>query len=197
MVPELRRITLQMYITLDGFNDFPEYPGSDEPTVDKEDLIAREMWVKNWDFTDTLLFDRETYGQWADFWPTAKRTQTEHPFLHQMSRFAEQAQKVVFSDDGGEAAWENTRFVTSDVGRGVAQLRSEPGKNMAIVAPKLAQRFMQLGLIDDYFLTFFPVILGKGHKLFEDVEKQQTLRLVKEQRFEHGEVFLHYETIHQ
>ena len=186
-----------MYITLDGFNDFPEYPGSSDPPNDKEDLMAREMWVKNWDSTDSLLFDQETYGQWADFWPMAKRAQSEHPFLHQMSGFAEKAQKVVFSGAPNDASWANTRFIAGDVGAGVAQLRKEPGKTMALVAPKLAQQFMGLGLIDDYFFAFFPVILGKGHRLFEHLEKQQTLRLVDVKHFEHGEVFLHYETIRQ
>jgi dihydrofolate reductase len=186
-----------MYITLDGFNDFPEYPGSGDPPNDKESLISREMWIKNWDHTDTLLFDQETYGQWADFWPIAKRTQDEHPFYHQMSRFAERAQKVVFSGAPNDPSWANTRFIAGEVSTGVAQLRKESGKNMALVAPKLAQQFMRLGLIDDYLFAFFPVILGKGHRLFGDMEKQQTLRLVDLKQSEHGEVFLHYETVHQ
>jgi len=191
----MRRITLQMYITLDGINEFPEYPGSGDPPAGEEDPIAIEMWVKNWESTDTLLFDEETYGQWADFWPSSKRRETEQSFYHEMSRFAEKAQKVIFSDTLKEASWANSRILKGDIGSGIDQLRMERGRDMALVAPSLAQRFMGLGLIDDYFLTLFPVILGKGRSLFDRLERQQTLQLVEAKHFKHGEVFLHYQTI--
>ncbi len=35
----LRRVSLQMYLTLDGYNEFPTYPGS-EPSTDEPDLVA-------------------------------------------------------------------------------------------------------------------------------------------------------------
>jgi dihydrofolate reductase len=193
----LRRVALNMYITLDGFNDFPDYPGSGDPPNNEEGGASEEMWVKNWDSTDTLLFDEETYEQWMDFWPLSKRTEAEHPFYHQMSRFTEKAQKVVFSDTAKDSLWANTRFLSNNISMEVAKLRSEQGKNMAIVAPKLAQKCMTIGLIDDYFFLFFPVILGKGQRLFEGLEKQQTLKLVDEKHYKHGEVFLHYETLRQ
>lgn len=191
----MRRITLQMYITLDGINEFPEYPGSGDPPIGEEDPISKEMWVKNWESTDTLLFDEETYGQWVDFWPSSKRRKTEDQFYHEMSQFAEKAQKVVFSDKLKEAPWVNSRILKGDIKSGIDQLRREHGKNMALVAPVLAQQFMRLGLIDDYFLTFFPVILGKGQRLFDELERQQTLKLVEAKHFKHGEVFVHYQTI--
>jgi hypothetical protein len=73
-----RTITLSLYMTLDGYNEFPSYPGS-EPQASEPDLVADAMWVQRWGSIDTLLFDRETYEQWADFWPTSKRTSEEHP----------------------------------------------------------------------------------------------------------------------
>lgn len=76
--------------------EFPEYPGSGDPPDGEEDPVAIEMWVKNWGTTDTLLFGRKTYEQWADFWPLSKRNPSEQPFYHQMSKFGEGAQKVVF-----------------------------------------------------------------------------------------------------
>jgi dihydrofolate reductase len=152
------------------------------------------MWVQRWGSIDTLLFDRETYEQWADFWPTSKRTSEEHPWFRQMSEFAERAQKVVLSDSAGTTAWTNSRTIEGDVSASVARLRREPGKNMVVVAPELGRELMRRGLIDDYLFAVMPVILGKGHQFFGELEGQQTLRLVEVRHFKAGELFLHYET---
>lgn len=190
---EKRRILMSLYMTLDGYNEFPSYPGS-EPQASEPDLVADAMWVQRWGSIDTLLFDRETYEQWADFWPTSKRTSEEHPWFRQMSEFAEKAQKVVISESAGSTTWTNSRMLEGDVAAAVARLRSERGTNMVVVAPELGRELMRRGLIDDYLFAVMPVILGKGHRFFGELEGQQTLRLVEVKSFKAGELYLHYET---
>lgn len=191
----MRRLTLQMYVTLDGYAEFPEYPGAGDTPPGEEDP-STEMWGKNWASTDTLVFGRQTYEQWADFWPATKRTPAESPYYHEMSRFADSAQKIVFSRTLKETRWSGSRIVTGDVRSVLAQLRSEPGKDMAVVGGTcLVQQLMREGLIDDYFLTVFPVILGKGPPLFGPVSTQQNLELVASKSYRHGELFLHYRTL--
>ncbi len=191
----MRRVTMQMYITLDGYNEFPEYPGSGDPPANEVDPISAEMWTKKWGSTDTLLFDQEYYDQWADFWPESKRSEGEHPWYRQMSQFTDRAQKVVFSDGIKELPWGNSRILAGDVGTALARLKDEPGKNMALVgSPALCQEFMRRGLVDDYYLAVFPVILGKGRQLFGPLPSQQTLELVDAQTFPHGELVVHYRT---
>lgn len=190
---EHRRIILSMYLTLDGYNEFPDYPGS-LPSASEPDLVADAMWIQRWGSIDTLLFDQETYDQWADFWPISRRTSEEHPWFRQMSEFAEKAQKVVISDSAVGTTWANSRMLDGDVGAAVARVRTEPGKNMVVVAPGLGRELMRRGLIDDYLLAVCPVILGKGHQFFGALEVQQTLRLVEVKHFKAGELFLHYES---
>lgn len=189
-----RRISLHMYVTLDGYNDFPTYPGSDHPFPDEPELVAEEIWTRRWGSIDTLLFDPKTFEQWADFWPLEKRTSGEHPWLRQMAEFAEKAQKVVFCGTPVKTTWANTRFVGGETGSAIARLRSEGGRDMAVVGPALGLELMRLGLIDDYYFAVFPVILGKGHQFFGSLENQQTLRLVEAKSFKYGELFLHYQT---
>jgi dihydrofolate reductase len=189
----MRNLSLRLYLTLDGYAEFPVYPGSDHPTNEEPELVANEMWVKDWDSLDTLLFDAETYGQWADFWPAARRTPGEHPWIGQMSRFAESVQKVVLTDSPASLPWRNSRAMSGDVGAAVARLKSEPGKGIACVGGTgLAHELIRGGLIDEYFFAVFPVILGKGRSLFGPLDAQRTLELVDTKRFEYGEIFLHY-----
>lgn len=192
-MPEHRRIVLSLYMTLDGYNEFPSYPGS-EPRASEPDLVPDAMWVQRWGSIDTLLFDRETYEQWADFWPTSKRTSEEHPWFRQMSEFAEKVQKVVISGSAGRTTWANSRILEGDVAAAVARVRREPGKNMVVVAPDLGSELMRRGLIDEYLFAVLPVTLGKGHQFFGELEGQQTLRLIEVKYFKAGELFLHYET---
>ena len=193
-MPESRRIVLSMYVTLDGYNEFPTYPGS-APTASEPDLVSEAMWIRRWGSMDTLLFDRQTYEEWADFWPTSKRTADEHPWFRQMSEFAEKAQKVVISESTEPTTWAHTRTLDGDVAAAVARLRREPGKDLVVVAPELGRELMRRGLIDDYLFAVCPVILGKGRQFFGDLESQQTLRLVEVEQFKAGELFLHYETV--
>ncbi len=192
-MPERRKILLSMYITLDGYNEFPNYPGSDPPASERE-LVADAMWVERWASFDTLLFDRNTYEEWADFWPTSKRTPGEHPWFRQMSEFAEKVQKVVLSDSAVPLPWANSRVLSGDFTTAVNQLRAEPGKNIVVVAPALGRELMRRGILDEYLFAVSPVILGKGRQYFGELDRQQTLRLLEVRHFKAGELFLHYET---
>jgi dihydrofolate reductase len=182
-----------MYLTLDGYNEFPSYPGS-EPSASEPDAVADAMWIQRWGSMDTLLFDPKTYEEWADFWPTSKRTPEEHPWFRQMSAFAEKTQKVVVSDSAVRTTWANSRVVEGDIETVVAHLRTEPGKNMVVVAPGLGRELIRRGLIDDYLFAVMPVILGKGYQFFGEMKEQRNLRLVEVKHFKHGTLVLHYET---
>ncbi len=183
-----------MYLTLDGYNEFPTYPGS-EPPPDEPDHIAEEMWIKRWDSIDTLLFDLQTYGEWAEFWPTANRTPGEHPWFRQMSEFAERVQKVVLAAPPRPTTWARTRFLPGDLGDALQELKKEPGGTMAVVAPQLGMELTRRGLIDDYFFSVAPVILGKGKRFFEELDHQRTLRLVEVKSFKAGEIVIHYQAV--
>jgi dihydrofolate reductase len=194
-VPEHRRIALSMYMTLDGYNEFPSYPGSGDPPASETDPVSEQMWTKRWGTIDTLLFDRQTYDQWAEFWPISKRTAEEHPWYRQMSEFAESAQKVVLADSQVPTSWRNSRVIEGDFAMALSRLKRERGKKIVVVAPGLGMELARRGLIDEYFFAVLPVILGKGNRFFGELENQQTLRLVEVQHFKAGELFLHYETV--
>lgn len=187
-----RTVSLLMYMTLDGYCEFPSYPGS-EPAATEPDLVAEEMWVKRWASIDTLLFDGVTYEQWAEFWPVAKRTAGEHPWFRQMSEFAERVQKVVLAKAPPSVSWARSRFLPGDVGESVQKLKREPGSTIAVVAPSVAMELTRRGLVDDYFFAVMPVILGKGNRFFQELETQRTLRLVEVKSFKAGELVLHYQ----
>jgi len=46
-----------MYMTLDGYGEFPKYPGSDVPSKEPGEGFT-DMWIKRYDSVDTILYGR-------------------------------------------------------------------------------------------------------------------------------------------
>lgn len=62
----------------------------------------------------------------------------------------------------------------------MAKLKSKDGKNIWICGgANLAQKLMRDDLIDQYYISVIPTLLGSGIRLFENVEKEIKLKLLK------------------
>ena len=49
-----------MYMTLDGYGEFPKYPGSDVPRKEPSERFI-DMWINRYDSVDTILYGRRSY----------------------------------------------------------------------------------------------------------------------------------------
>ena len=73
------------------------------------------------------------------------------------------------------------------------KLLQEDGKNIWICGgANIVQQLVKKDLIDQYYITIIPTILGSGIKLFDIVDKKIKLRLIKSQRY-NGMIDLVYE----
>jgi dihydrofolate reductase len=186
-----------MYMTLDGYGEFPKYPGSDVES-DEPSQGFIDLWIDRYDSVDTVVFGRRAYEGHVKVHSLAGRKASDPEFLFDFSRFLEGCQKVVLSHRLTKTEWQNSRIMKGDLGRIVARLRREPGKDIIVDGgPSLAQEFIRRGLADDYRILVWPVILGRGHHYWGPVLKQRTLKLLSVKTLEHGELDLHYETVRQ
>jgi dihydrofolate reductase len=61
-------------------------------------------------------------------------------------------------------------------------LKTQPGPDLQIIGSShLIQTLQPASLIDEYNLWTFPVVLGRGKRLFEETAKPFALRLVRSQ----------------
>ena len=87
--------------------------------------------------------------------------------------------KVVFSSTLTEVVG-NTRIATDDLATEIARLKAEPGDgDIAIGGSTLAAAAADLGLIDEYRLRAYPVLLGAGLPYFAHHGAPQSLELVE------------------
>jgi dihydrofolate reductase len=175
------RLTLHMFVTLDGVLQSPGAPDEDPsegfehggwlvPYAD--DDMARAM-AGFFDEADAFLFGRRTYELFAAFWPQV--TDPDDPIASRLNSLP----KYVASRTLEDVSWEGSTLLKGDVATAVAELKGKPGRELQVHGSGgLAQTLMQHDLIDEYRLLTYPVVLGKGKRLFADGAKPVALNLV-------------------
>ena len=87
----------------------------------------------------------------------------------------------------------NATIIRENVVEELKKLKAEEGKNIQIFgSPGVVRSLTQEGLIDEYLVFVFPIILGNGIPLFKDIKQQINLTLVSGKFLTSGAVALHY-----
>lgn len=170
-----RRVILYIAVSLDGYIAKPDDDLSFLDMVKKEgedygyaDFI-REI--------DTVIMGRKTYD-----WVMKHVEEYIHPEI-----------RTFVMTRTPRPAHENLSFHTGDLELLVRKLRSEEGKGIFIDGgAEIVNQLLRLKLIDDLIISFIPVLLGTGIKLFREDIPTQELALVKSTSYESGLVQIHY-----
>jgi dihydrofolate reductase len=133
---------------------------------------------------DTLLLGRTTYQGFAEAWPS--RT---GDFADKMNNMP----KVVVSTTLKDPKWNNTRVLSANVAEELSRLRSTSKGDIVVAGSRqLVQTLMNHGLVDEYRLMVFPVVLGDGKRLFPEGNATAPMELIKSQPVGDGVLILVY-----
>jgi dihydrofolate reductase len=147
-----------------------------------------------------LLLGRVTYEGFAAAWPNMME-QYEGPRRAELGEYAEMMNgypKYVASTTLQEPLeWNNSTLIEGDVAEEVSRLKQQPGKDILVFGSgELVDALMQHGLIDEYRLMVFPIVVGSGKRLFRDGIDEMVLELVDTETFGSGVVVLTYRSAH-
>ncbi len=176
----MRKVILSPYVTLDGIMEAPnewsfQFWNDELAKYKNDELFA----------SDALLLGRITYQGFAAAWPTMEGTGEFGERINSMTKY-------VASTTLTETEW-NATLIAGDVADAVAALKQQPGQDILVWgSADLAHTLMQHDLIDEYRLMVYPVIVGKGKRLFKDGIGSPTLQLVDTQTTSTGVVILTY-----
>jgi dihydrofolate reductase len=190
----MRKLVVIDFLSLDGVMQAPGQPEEDTEggfkhggwAVQYHDEGLAKSVADSMAATDAYLFGRKTYENFAAYWPTAPR---EIPFTDHLNNTA----KYVVSKTLKKPAWNNTSVLDGDVVEEVRKLKEQPGKRIAVLGSgELVQTLIKHDLVDEYFLTVYPILLGDGKRLFRNTDQLQKLELVDSSTTSTGGVVLTY-----
>ena len=91
------------------------------------------------------------------------------------------------------ADWSGTTILRGDAATEVAALKARSREIILFGSADLLAGVLAAGLVDEYRILVYPVILGSGKRLFRDEAALEHLRLVSTRAFASGVVLLVYE----
>ena len=189
------RLTLTTFVTLDGVMQAPGAPDEDPsggfdhggwlvPYAD-DDMV--QAMVGFFAEADAFLLGRRTYEIFAAYWP--KVTDPDDPIASPLNNLP----KYVASRTLDTLEWENSQILEGDVGEAVARLKEEDGPELQVHGSSdLIQTLLRHGLIDQFRVWIFPVVLGTGKRLFGEGAPPGALKLVDSQVSSTGVVMATY-----
>jgi dihydrofolate reductase len=177
----MRKIVVTEFLSLDGVMENPAWTFP----YWNEDIAAFKDEERN--TSDALLLGRVTYQGFAASWP--KMNPEKEPFAPYMNS----VRKYVVSTTLDKVEWNNSVLITGNLIEEVNKLKQHNGQDIAVHgSATLAQTLMQHDLVDRIRLLVYPVVVGKGQRLFKE-GVTATLKLVESQSFSSGVVALVYE----
>lgn len=186
----MRKVTYAMNVSLDGYiagRDGDLSWGAPEPEVFR-------FWIAETRQLGFHLLGRRLYETML-YWETAEQDHALDDDEREWIAVWNPLPKVVFSTTLTAVAG-NARLADGDLEEEIARLRAEPGEgDIAIGGATLAAEAAARGLIDEYGIMVYPVLLGDGIPFFPRREHRSDLELCEVRSFGSRVTHLRYRVV--
>lgn len=189
-----RKLIASTFVSLDGVMQAPGGPEEDPTggfalggwTFNYFDE-AMDISASGFDAKDReLVLGRRTYEIFEAFWPY-------QPDDHPIAKIFNATKKHVASRTLTTLRWNNSTLLQGDVVPAIDALKARPGPDLQIIGSgNLIQTLQRASLIDEYNVWTYPVVLGRGKRLFGETARPSALRLVRSQVSKAGVVMSTY-----
>lgn len=162
-------------ITIDGVMQAPGGPEEDTsggfkyggwvaPFGDEESGKVMQEQMKPSD----ILLGRKTFDIFEDYWP---KHADGWPGINEVTKY-------VLSTTRKKSDWENSEFLSAV--EDIKKLKNSDGGDIKVWgSATLVQLLLQHDLVDEIGLLIYPIILGKGKKLFDDGSVPSAFTLIE------------------
>ena len=183
----MRTLAVTENTTVDGsiemLGDWFDPQGQGE--VDNSDLM--EELHRQDSQADGLLLGRQTFEDFRSYWPLQTDDATG------VTAYLNQVQKYVVSSTLTDPGWENSTVLAGDPVAEVRALKEQQGQDVVVTGSiTLVHALVAAGLVDEYRLFTYPVVQGRGRRLFPDGYEVPRLRLLESKAFRSGITYSRY-----
>ena len=186
----MRKLVITENITVDGsiemLGDWFHPQGQGD--VDNSDLLAESHRQDR--EADALLVGHQTFEDLRGYWRDLTDDTTG------VADYLNQVQKYVVSSTLSDPDWDRSDVVSGDPVAGVRALKDNDGKDIVLTGSiTLAHTLIVAGLVDEYRMFVYPVVQGRGRRLFPDGFEPPRLELLETKAFRSGVALLRYSAI--
>jgi dihydrofolate reductase len=183
----LRTLAITQNITVDGsiemLGDWFDPQG--QAGADSSDLLE-ELHRQDRE-ADGLLVGRRTFEDLRGYWPKQSDDATG------IADYLNQVQKYVVSSTMTQPEWQNSTILSGDPVEEARALKEKPGRDVIVTGSiTLCHTLIDAALVDEYRLFVYPLVQGRGRRLFPDGFELPRLELVESTAFESGIAYLRY-----
>ncbi len=150
----MRKLVVTEFLSLDGIMENPAwtfpYWNDDIAAFKGEESLA----------SDALLLGRVTYEGFAAAWPNSK---------DEGASYFNGVRKYVVSTTLDKVEWNNSVLIRDNIVAEITKIKQQDGNDIAVHgSATLVQTLMKHNLVDSYRLLIYPVVIGKGIRLFQE-----------------------------
>ena len=191
------KLTVAAFLSLDGVMQGPGGPNEDPadgfahggwvvPYVDEAFGGAMgELFSRPFE----LVLGRTTYDIFAAHWPHVPADSDDRPMADLFNRIA----KHVATHRPETLHWHNSHGLGDDIIASLRTLKQLDGPDLLTQgSSELVHQLLATDLVDELRLLVFPVLLGKGKRLFADDGMPAAFRLERSVASSSGVVISHY-----
>jgi dihydrofolate reductase len=175
----VRTLAITQNITVDGSIEMLGDWFDPQDQGDDSDLL--EELRRQGSQADAFLVGRRTFEDLRSYWPQQSDDATG------ITDYLNRVQKYVVSSTLTNPQWQNSTVLAGDPVRNVRALKEEPGRDIVATGSiRLCHTLIEAGLVDEYRLFVYPVVQGRGRRLFPDGFEGRQLRLLDVKAFRSG-----------
>lgn len=186
----MRKVVCFVNLTLDGYLSGPD--------GELDWMLSRPDPEMNQEFTDemrarvdTILTGRSFHDGIDAHFTAQADDPASPPALVEFARWMVDTPRVTFSSTLTDVR-EGFR-VASDIAAEVEHQKAQQGRDLVLFGGnRTVQQFVQLGLVDEYWIKLYPVALGAGQPLFAGLDKPAALSLTDSRTWPSGITTLRY-----
>jgi len=183
----MRKLKLQVQISVDGY-----VAGSngelDWMTWDHDNKLL-DFINSVTDSSDTILLGRKMTDGFVTYWESVKPDSPEFSFAQKMVNIP----KVIFTKTLDKPIGKNTSLAKGNLGDEIAKLKNQNGNDIVVYgAAGFVSSLIAGGHIDEFNFFVNPVMINKGMRIFDLLDKRQKLTLLSATPYECGVSVLTY-----
>jgi dihydrofolate reductase len=201
----MRNVIAAAFVSLDGVMQAPGGPEEDPTggfayggwTVNYWDDVIGHATAESFGRPFDLLLGRKTYEIFAAHWPYIVVDPSAGAFDADMAVIANtfnSVTKYVASRSQRTLTWQNSQWLGQDATEAVRELKKGDGPDLLTQgSSNFLQSLIAADLIDEYRLLIYPLVLGKGKRLFGEGAQPAAFTLSRSNTSPSGVIIAAYE----